>query len=60
MESVIETFIGKKKGVYYPHLISSSKTVTLMKLLSLVDANNFPEAFVVLLLLNDSIPAFIQ
>ena len=50
-------FLGTKRDIYYPHLITS-KTITLMELVAMVDWNNFREAFVILLL-NDAIPAFI-
>ena len=50
-------FLGKKKDIYYPHLMTS-KTVMLMELVAMVDKNNLQEAFVILLLLNDAIPAF--
>ena len=56
MESVINIFLGKNRDIYY---LLTSKTVTLMELVSLVDTNNFREAFVILLLLNGAIPAFI-
>ena len=58
METVINIFLGKKRDIYYPHLITGT-TITLMELVSLVDRNIFREAFVVLLLLNDAIPSFI-
>ena len=58
METAINIFHGKKRDIYYPHLITST-TITLMELVSLVDRNIFQEAFVVLLLLNDAIPSFI-
>ena len=58
METAINVFLGKKRDVYYSDLISST-TVTLMELVSLVDKNNYREAFVVLLLLNDAIPNYI-
>ena len=58
METAINVFLGKKRDVYYPDLISST-TVTLMELVSLVDKNNYCEAFLVLLLLNDAIPNYI-
>ena len=58
MESAINIFLGKKRDIYYPHLIANT-TVTLMELVSLVDKNNYREAFIVLLLLNDAIPTFI-
>ena len=51
-------FLGKKRDVYYPDMISST-TVTLMELVSLVDKNNYREAFMVLLLLSDAIPNYI-
>ena len=58
MERAINIFLGKKRDIYYPDIITST-TVTLMELVSLVDKNNFREAFMVLLLLNDAIPTFI-
>ena len=58
METIMNIFLGRKRDIYHPHLIIS-KTVTLMELVSMVDGNNFREAFVILLLLNDAIPAFI-
>ena len=58
MESAINIFLGKKRDIYYPYMIVST-TVTLMELVSLVDKNNYREAFIVLLLLNDAIPTFI-
>ena len=58
METAINVFLGKKRDVYYADMISST-TVTLMELVSLVDKNNYREAFMVLLLLNDAIPNYI-
>ena len=58
METAINVFLGKKRDVYYPDMISST-TVTLMEMVSLVDKNNYREAFMVLLLLNDAIPNYI-
>ena len=58
MESAINTFLRKKRDIYYPHMILST-AVNLMELVSLVDKNNYREAFIVLLLLNAAIPTFI-
>ena len=58
MEIAINVFLGKKRDVYYPNMISST-TVTLMELVSLVDKNNYREAFMLLLLLSDAIPNYI-
>ena len=58
METAVNVFLGKKRDVYYLDMISST-TVTLMELVSLVDKNNYREAFMVLLLLSDAIPNYI-
>ena len=57
MDGMLNVFLGRKFNVYYPNMISST-TVTVLQMYML-DGNHFREAFVILLLLNDVIPAYV-
>ena len=58
MDGMLNVFLGRKFNVYYPNMISST-TVTVLQMVAMLDGNHFREAFVILLLLNDVIPAYV-
>ena len=57
MDGMLNVFLGRKHNVYFSSMISST-TVTVIQMVAMLDGNNFREAFIILLLLNDVIPAY--
>ena len=58
MDGMLNVFLGRKHNVFNPNMISST-TVTVIQMVAMLDGNNFREAFIILLLLNDVIRAYI-
>ena len=57
MDGMLNVFLGRKY-VYSPNM-KSCATVTVIQMVAMVIGSNFKEAFIILLLLNDVIPAYI-
>ena len=51
-------FLGRKYNVFFPNMVTST-TVTVVQMFAMLDEQNFREAFIILLLMNDVIPAYI-
>ena len=58
MDGNLNVFLGRKYNFFFPNMVTST-TVTVIQMFAMLDEQNFREAFIILLLLNDVIPAYI-
>ena len=58
MDGDLNVFWGRKYNVFFPNMVTST-TVTVIQMFAMLDEQNFREAFIILLLMNDVIPAYI-